>query len=59
MPTVGNINGVLAHLEAMKSLADIMIERAARLDEGDLLVARIEARLLRAALQNWVEEWTP
>lgn len=59
MPTVGNINGVLANLEAMKSLADIMIERAARLDEDDLLVARIEARLLRAALQNWVEEWTP
>lgn len=26
--------------------------------DDDLLVARIEARLLRVALQNWVEEWS-
>jgi len=56
---MSSISGLRANLDAMKVLVDIMIDRSTHLGDDDLLVARIEARLLRVALQNWVEEWTP
>lgn len=53
---MSSISGLRANLDAMKVLVDIMIDRSTHLGDDDLLVARIEARLLRVALQNWVEE---